>query len=200
MNKEQFLSELGGRLSGLPQGDIDERLGFYAEMIDDRMEDGFTEDEAVAEIGSIDDIVSRILEEYPLSVIMKEKVKPKRRIAAWEVILLILGSPVWIPVLLILFACFLLVYVCLIAVIISVWAVDAALLGGFLFSILLFVSCIMEQNIIFALLSIFAGLICAGLSIFMFFACKSVTKGCFRFTKKFVLWVKSKFVGKERRK
>ncbi len=37
MNKEQFLYELQLRLSGLPQVDIDERIAFYSEMIDDRI-------------------------------------------------------------------------------------------------------------------------------------------------------------------
>ena len=47
MNKQEFLSLLRRELSGLPQGDIEERVGFYAEMIDDRMEEGLTEEEAV---------------------------------------------------------------------------------------------------------------------------------------------------------
>ena len=58
MNKTEFLERLGERLSGLPQEDIDERLGFYGEMIDDRMEENLSEEEAVAQIGSMDDIVS----------------------------------------------------------------------------------------------------------------------------------------------
>ena len=47
MNKEEFLSELRTKLSGLPQEDIEERISFYSEMIDDRMEDGISEEEAV---------------------------------------------------------------------------------------------------------------------------------------------------------
>ena len=48
MRKEEFLSQLESGLYGLPQADIDERLSFYAEMIDDRMEEGLGEEEAVA--------------------------------------------------------------------------------------------------------------------------------------------------------
>ena len=50
MNKEVFLSELRKKLSGLPQSDIDERISFYAEMIDDRIEDGMTEEAAIEQI------------------------------------------------------------------------------------------------------------------------------------------------------
>ena len=56
MDKKQFLEELRQRLSGLPQNDIEERLAFYAEMIDDRAEEGMSEEEAVAEIGSAEAI------------------------------------------------------------------------------------------------------------------------------------------------
>ena len=37
MNRDQFLDELKRRLSDLPQSDLDERLQFYGEMIDDRI-------------------------------------------------------------------------------------------------------------------------------------------------------------------
>ena len=48
MTKQAFLAALGERLVGLPQKDIEERLTFYSEMIDDRMEEGLSEEEAVA--------------------------------------------------------------------------------------------------------------------------------------------------------
>ncbi len=52
MNKREFLQKLENGLSGLPREDIEQRLSFYAEMIDDRIEDGFSEEEAVAGIGT----------------------------------------------------------------------------------------------------------------------------------------------------
>lgn len=33
MNKQEFLKELRGRLAGLPEEDIDERLTFYGESM-----------------------------------------------------------------------------------------------------------------------------------------------------------------------
>ena len=48
MDKHTFLTDLRGALSGLPQDDIEERVGFYGEMIDDRMEEGMSEEEAQA--------------------------------------------------------------------------------------------------------------------------------------------------------
>ena len=52
MNKREFLDALRHGLYGLPQDDIEERLGFYAEMIDDRMAEGLSETEAVADLGT----------------------------------------------------------------------------------------------------------------------------------------------------
>ncbi len=98
MCKQAFLAELEARLSGLPQDDIAERLTFYSEMIDDRMEEGLSEEEAVAGIGAVDDIVSQIVAETPFTRIVKEKVTPKRALQTWEITLLALGSPLWIVI------------------------------------------------------------------------------------------------------
>ena len=67
MNKNEFLLKLKKGLRGLPQADIDERLTFYSEMIDDRMEEGLTETEAVEAIGSVNDVTAQILAETPLT-------------------------------------------------------------------------------------------------------------------------------------
>ena len=45
MKKQTFLDMLKKRLSGLPKQEIAERLTFYNEMIDDRMEEGMSEEE-----------------------------------------------------------------------------------------------------------------------------------------------------------
>ena len=47
MNKQDFLAALRGLLNDLPAEDIRRSLDFYAEMIDDHMEDGMTEEDTV---------------------------------------------------------------------------------------------------------------------------------------------------------
>ena len=49
MSKTEFLTELKKALEGLPEEDIEKSLEYYSEMIDDRIEDGLSEEEAVAE-------------------------------------------------------------------------------------------------------------------------------------------------------
>ena len=61
MNKQEFLSQLQAGLSGLPECETEERLSFYSEMIDDYTEEGFSEEEAVTQIGSVSDVISQIL-------------------------------------------------------------------------------------------------------------------------------------------
>ena len=91
MSKAEFLEVLRKRLSGLPREEVEERLAFYNEMIDDRIEDGLTEAEAVAGIGSVDDVARQIMAEIPLTTLVREKVRPKRILRVWEIILLVLG-------------------------------------------------------------------------------------------------------------
>ena len=56
MNKQSFLDALKEKLYGLPWQELKERLDFYSEMIDDRMEEGITEEEAVAAIEIVEDV------------------------------------------------------------------------------------------------------------------------------------------------
>lgn len=96
MSKQEFLERLRKGLSGLPQNDIEERLTFYSEMIEDRKEDGISEEEAVSAVGTVDEIVAQVVSEIPLVKIAKERIKPKRRLSVGEIVLLILGSPIWL--------------------------------------------------------------------------------------------------------
>ena len=77
MTKQIFLTKLREGLYGLPQNDIEERVTFYSEMIDDRMEEGISQEDAVSEIGDVQNIVSQILMETPITKIVKEKVEKR---------------------------------------------------------------------------------------------------------------------------
>ncbi|MCI8776894.1 MAG: DUF1700 domain-containing protein [Oscillospiraceae bacterium] len=198
MNKNEFLEELRKGLSGLPQDDIEERLTFYSEMIDDRMEEGLSQEEAVAEIGSVKDIVSQIMSEIPLSRIVKEKVKPKRALRAWEIVLLALGSPIWISLLIAALAIVFSVYVVLWSVIICLWAAGLGIAGGSLGGILSAVIFTIQGNFLQGAAVLGATLVCAGIFILWFFICQQTLKGILLLTKKLALGFKYLFVGKEK--
>ena len=101
MNKKEFIEELRVRLSGLPKDDLENRLSFYEESINDRMDDGKTEEEAIKDLGTIDEIVNQVASETSLVTLVKEKAKPKRKLSGAEIALLIIGSPLWFPLLLV---------------------------------------------------------------------------------------------------
>ena len=97
MTKNEFLSALDARLTGLPEEDKQKSLSYYAEMIDDRVEDGMTEEEAVSALGNMDGIVKQILDETPISKLVKEKVRAKEAPSGALIVLLVLGAPLWLP-------------------------------------------------------------------------------------------------------
>ena len=74
MSKKEFLERLQEKLGGLPQSEIEERLMFYSELIDDQIEDGLSEEDALNQIGSVDDIATQIISETSLQKIVKEKI------------------------------------------------------------------------------------------------------------------------------
>ena len=197
MNKQDFLAQLRKRLPGLPQDDIEERLNFYSEMIEDRMEEGLSEEDAVAATGSIEEIAAQILSDIPLVKIAKEKAKSKGNLHAWEVILLVVGSPVWLSLLISVFAVIFSLYVSLWAVIICLWAAfvsfAACALSGVVAGVV-FAFCVSKLT---GIAIIGAGILCAGLSIFLFLGCKWATKETVLLAKKFVLGLKRCFVKKE---
>ncbi len=197
MNKQEFLDSLKEKLSGLPQDEIDERISFYSEMIDDRMEDGVSEEEAVEGIGSVDAIVEQTMSEIPLTKLVKEKVKPNRSLKAWEIVLLVLGSPVWVPLLIAAIAVLFSIYIVFWSIVISVYAVNISFAASVVASVPLAVHQFIRGSAPGGLFMIGAGIMLAGLSILMFFACVGITKSMVVATKKIALWVKSLFVKKE---
>lgn len=194
MTKREFLERLEKSLSGLPQNDLKERLSFYGEMIDDRMEEGVSEEEAVQKIGDIDQIASAILSEIP-ALNIQEKAKPKSKLKAWEIVLLVLGSPIWLSLLISAVAVALSLYASLWVVIISLWAVFGSLAGSAVGGLAAGIIMAFTQNTLSSAAVVGAALVCAGLSIFAFFGCKAATKGTVLLTKKIAMGIKNKLKG-----
>lgn len=198
MNKLNFVLSLHEKLSGMPENEIEERLNFYCEMIEDRIEEGLSEEEAVAEIGNIDDIAEQIIADIPLTKIVKHKVKnKKRKLRAWEIVLLAVGSPLWFVLLCAALVVILALYISIWAMVVSLWAVDLALAVCLLGSIFGLVLCAIGGNVFAGLAMLGAGIVCAGLSIFLFFGCLKATVGTVWLLKKFIFLIKKCFRRKE---
>lgn len=198
MRKEEFLDKLKGNLWAMPEADVRNSLEYYSEMIDDRMEDGLTEEEAVAAIGDLDEIVSQILGETPrppATVRPKQQQKPDHT-KTWLIILLIVGSPVWIPLAASAVATVLSVYVSLWSVVFVLYivavAVGAAALGcliGIFF---------MLGRPVTAAVTLGAALVCAGIGILLFLLANLSAKGMVALTKLCWNGAKSIVQGKEK--
>ena len=198
MLKQEFLDRLKEALAGLPEEDILERLSFYGEMIDDRMEDGLTEEEAVAGIGPVEEIADGIVGDTPIMKIVRERVKPKRRMRAWEKALLVLGSPVWLPLLIAALAVLFSVYVVLWAVILCLWAAEASLIACAAAGAVGGIIAVFRGKLLYALALFGAGLVCAGLAVIVFRGSLAASRGAVILTKKIGSWIKRLFLRKEK--
>lgn len=183
MTKLQFLFALRDRLKDLPQAEMEERLNFYGEMIEDRMEEGLSEEEAVAAVGTADEIAAQILQEIPAC--HQEKAW-KRQLKEWEITLLVLGSPLWVSLAVAAVAVVVSLYASAWAVIVSFWAVFGAFVGCAAGGVAGGTVLAAFGNSIAGIAQIGAGVTLAGLSIFAFFGCKAATGGMCLLTKKIV--------------
>ena len=196
MEKFEFLTQLRAKLRALPEEDAKSSVDYYAEMIDDRMEDGLSEEEAVAAIGSVDEIAKSILVTTPLAQPAKPSKKAGHRLRWWEVTLLVLGSPVWLSLLIAAAATVFSVWVSLWSIVISLYATAIALGASTL-------GCIAGCFFMLGkpgelLVAAGAALVCAGLAILFFMLSNLAAKGMEKLTKVIFKGIRRIFCGKER--
>lgn len=117
MTKTEFAAVLRAKLSSLPQADRDRSVEYYGEMIDERMEEGFSEEEAVAVVGPVENIAEGILAETPAA--------PKKR-GAGRIVLWILAFPLF----LVLICTAVSIYAALWACVISIFAAALGCAAG----------------------------------------------------------------------
>ncbi len=190
MTKLEFLRALENRLRQLPEAERRRQAEYFAEMIDDRIEDGCSETDAVNSLGDVGSIAERVLQVMPLPVLVRSRMKPRNGWTALTVVLLVIGSPVWLPILLGLLTVVLSVYVVFWSVILVLFSAVLAIgLGG----LGLMLSAVMSFGAAFilALMPLGGGLICLGLSIFAFFGALAVARALVRLTAVLARWTKS---------
>lgn len=209
MTKKEFLQELRSRLSAYPKEELDRSIGYWSEMVEDRMEDGATEDEAVASLGSIDDIAKQIEMELPLKTIIKHSVKDKSSadeqkkdntgITVLVVVLAILAFPIWFPIAIALISI-------IAALFITIWAIDFALwvcsLSGvicFFAGLIFAVALLIGGHGILALSGFGTSLAGAGIAILFAFAAFYMAKGIIKLIDLMCRGTKRSIVNNKRR-
>lgn len=109
MNKVEFLNELSSSLSSLSKSERDDLIQYYDELIEDRKErTNQSEEEIIASLGSIDDIVlkatgikkEKIVIDDPEIVSSCKKEEPKKQSSSnntiLKIVIIALTFPIWI--------------------------------------------------------------------------------------------------------
>ena len=197
MKKSEFCRDLEKLLEGLPENDIRRSLDYYGEMIDDRIEEGMDEDAAVAAVGTPEAVAREILGEgsAPCPDGKKKEAPPKtgkRRLSAWEVVIIILGSPLWLSLIVAAVAIIFAVYAVIWSMVAVLWAVMVTLGAVALAAVAYTVVYMASGNIWAGLFVLGSGLLLAGLGIFMFFGCLYATKSLCVFSKRIFLYTLKK--------
>ena len=201
MSKDAFIGELRHRMAGLPKEAVDRTVEYYSELIADSMEDGLGEEEAVSRLGTLDEIVANVVKDTPLPQIIETRIQEKKAkrggIRAWEVILLVLGAPLWLPLLLAVLAVVLALYVTLWAVVIALWAVVAAVILTGVVAVVAGIVELCQMHLPQGLVLLGGGLVCLGLCALLFLLMKLITVGTVKLCKLIWTGIKSLFVGKK---
>lgn len=194
MNRTEFLEELHRRLLHLPEAERTKSLEYFDEMIGDRMEDGMSETQAVAALGSMDEIVSGILQDMPFPALLAVQVKSSRDRAKnktlWKV-LAIAGAPLWVPLLLALAVLVLALYIVLFAALISMFALLFAFACAGIFGLISGLITAAMQSLPVGVCICGMALVCGGLALLLFRPILAAARGCIELCK----WMLHKFKG-----
>ena len=134
MNKTQFCALLGNKLKPyLSPKEMYKTLNFFEEMIDDRIDEGLSEEEAVSQLGDINIIVDQILDEHNIG---KKQTKlvwrfiPRKIPTELGFIITVLLFPAWITIFSLVTSLFIVILsiICFIVLSIIVIFIDGILL------------------------------------------------------------------------
>lgn len=192
MNKNEFLAALGAALGKLPEQEARASLEFYAEAIDDRIEDGATEEEAVAAMGDVATIAAQIVAETPPIPKAVARISTGSHLA--NVILAVLLSPIWVPLALAFVMCVACVYLTLWALVAALWAAAGALVLCGPIGVTGLVYCVATGYPLTGAWLLGMGLVACGLGLLFVPAMRAASVGLVRLAGLFATAVKRLFV------
>lgn len=198
MTKVEFLDKLKALINEYPPEETSKSVEYYEEIIDDRMEDGMTESEAIASLGSVEDIAEQIKCELPLTTLVKHKAKEKtkgKKLPVWAIVLIVLGSPIWLSLAVSVLSLIISFYATIWSIDVSFWAVDFSFVVVAIASLLAMVVMITEGSIISAVIYLGIALVFAALGILFFIGSLYLTKGIVKGTIWIFKQIKKSIVG-----
>lgn len=191
MTKKEFLAKGRKALSHLSKEELEERLAFYGEMIDDRMEEGLSETDAVMQILKSEETVAHLFLDESFE---EEKDEEKKGVGEGaKTALIVAGSPLWFALTVAAVVLWISLAATAFSVVVAVWSVfisfavtaPVSVLGGIVIALF--------GRPLAGVAMVGVGLICAGLAVFTYYGAKVVGKGGWRLVKKSVAAVKKCF-------
>lgn len=188
---------------GLSQEELAKRLSVVRQTVS-KWEKGlsFPDSEMLVKIADALDVTVGVLltesnEVYSPPTDFPALTERKRQsLKPFEIVLIILSSPIWLSLLIAAFAVLLALYIVVWSVVIGLWAVFACFAAAAIAGIPTAVVLILEGGFLQGVALIGAVLVLAGLAIFMFFGCKGATKGVLTLTKLIAKAIKNRFAKK----
>lgn len=197
MTKSEFINKIKSKLSNFPENIVDDRLSFYTEMIDDYIDEGMTEVEACEKLGSIDEIVESIAEDIPLSKLAKKKLNNRNKLSTLNIVLLIIGFPLWFSLLAVGFAVIISIYAALWSVVICLWAVVLSCGVSSMAGIILFIIYLCTSNYALGFVVLGTSFVLLGICGLLIFVSKYLTIFTIKLPKLFLRSIKKLFIIKE---
>ena len=192
MNRYDFFDKLTKALSGIPKEEVKKTIDYYSEIIDDAVEDGEVEETVIERLGNIDDIADKIISETPEDKI-EGKNSENKKMSTVVIILLIVGFPIWFPILIAVFAVAFSLYAALWSIILALFSVTLGL-GASSLVLIAVVPFVIIDRPLAALCAFGEVLVSAGLAVFMFYLSVWSAKMAIRFTKFLAKKIKGIFI------
>lgn len=201
MSKKEFLESLGRLLKSLGKSEREKSLSYYNEIIDDYMEDGYTEQQAVEQIGNPGLIAQEILEEQRTQT----KEPMSRGMKGLIAVLLVLGFPVWGSLVLAGFCIVLSAVLLVLSAYIVIWCIPvctgAASVAGLILSVVSMggAAIIIFQNPAAGVIQLGVGMSSAGIFILSGLLTWILGKYFVKVTVRFSKWLAGKVTGIRRK-
>ena len=197
MTKKEFLAKGRKALSHLPKEELEERLAFYSEMIDDRMEEGLSETDAVMQILKSEETVAHLFLDESFE---EEKDEGKKGVGEGaKTALIVAGSPLWFALTVAAVVLWISLAATAFSVVVAVWSVFISFAVTAPVSVLGGIGIALFGRPLAGVAMVGVGLICTGLAVFTYYGAKAVGKGGWWLVKKSVAAVKKCFEKKEKK-
>lgn len=202
MTKLEFMRQLEARLTSIPRSEVEKTKAYFDEMIQDRMEEGSTEEEAVSAMGDPAVIAAGILNDASIPSLVRAKVEKRQKNSGNKgllILLAIIGFPIWFPLFMVLLSVILSVYITIGAVIISIFAVLLSFIVSGIACIIFSAPAFVVLGPARGLAALGAGFCLSGIALLLFRPAVAVTRGILRFTAFVLRKIKNALVGDKRK-